>query len=158
MLISCENCNKKFEVSEDLIPDQGRLLQCSSCDYKWFFKNVIKDHKASKIKPIFKENKDEISSFEPSQDLSNVKKQHTIESEDEIQIPKQKPVAPIKKGKQLNYFKILIVFIISIIALIVLLDTFKYQINSAFPSTETILFNLYESLTDIKLFIRDLIK
>tara|TARA_B100000745_G_C19959665_1_gene324289 strand:+ start:126 stop:602 length:477 start_codon:yes stop_codon:yes gene_type:complete len=158
MLISCENCNKKFEVSEDLIPDQGRLLQCSSCDYKWFFKNVIKDHKASKIKPIFKENKDEISSFEPSQDLSNVKKQHTIESAEEIQITKQEQTTPIKKDKELNYFKIFLVFIISIVALIVLIDTFKHQISSVFPGTETILFNLYESLTDINLFIRDLIK
>ena len=158
MLISCENCNKKFEVSEDLIPDQGRLLQCGSCDYKWFFKNVIKDHKSSKTKPIFKENKGEISSFEASQDLSNIKKQHTIESAEEIQITKQELTTPIKKDKQLNYFKIFLVFIISIVALIVLIDTFKHQISSVFPGTETILFNLYESLTDINLFIRDLIK
>ena len=158
MLISCENCNKKFEVNEDLIPDQGRLLQCGSCDYKWFFKNVIKDHKPSKIEPTFKENKDEISSFEPSQDLSKVKKQHIIESAEEIQITKQELTTPIKKDKQLNYFKIFLVFIISIVALIVLIDTFKHQISSVFPSTETILFNLYESLTDINLFIRDLIK
>ena len=123
-----------------------------------FFKNVIKDHKPSKIEPIFKENKDEISSFELSQDLSNVKKQHIIESAEEIQIAKQELTTPIKKDKQLNYFKIFLVFIISIVALIVLIDTFKYQISSVFPSTKAILFNLYESLTDINLFIRDLIK
>ena len=110
------------------------MLQCGSCDYKWFFKNVIKDYKPLKIEP------------------------NIIESTEEIQIAKQELTAPIKKGKQLNYFKLLLVFIISIVALIVLIDTFKHQISSAFPNTDIILFNLYESLTDINLFIRDLIK
>ena len=42
MIISCENCNKRFEVSDNLKPEQGRLLQCSSCDHKWFFKKTEK--------------------------------------------------------------------------------------------------------------------
>ena len=42
MIISCENCNKRFEVSDNLIPEEGRLLQCSSCDHKWFFKKTEK--------------------------------------------------------------------------------------------------------------------
>ena len=37
MLIECENCNKKFEIEESLIPKDGRLLQCGSCNHKWFF-------------------------------------------------------------------------------------------------------------------------
>ena len=31
------NCNKKFEVNENLIPDEGRDLQCGSCNHIWFF-------------------------------------------------------------------------------------------------------------------------
>ena len=31
------SCHKKFEINSDLIPDSGRLLQCSNCDNKWFF-------------------------------------------------------------------------------------------------------------------------
>ena len=42
MIISCENCNKRFEVGDNLIPEEGRLLQCSSCDHKWFFKKAEK--------------------------------------------------------------------------------------------------------------------
>ena len=38
MIISCQNCSKKFDVEDNLIPENGRMLQCSSCDYKWFFK------------------------------------------------------------------------------------------------------------------------
>ena len=51
MIIECTNCNKKFEIDKNLIPDQGRLLQCGSCNHEWFFKkdfisevdNLIKD-------------------------------------------------------------------------------------------------------------------
>jgi len=136
MIITCENCNKKFEINDDLIPKRGRLLQCGSCDHQWFFKTVIKD---------------KISSLEPSVDLSNAQEIQ------EIQIKKVKQTNPIIKAKQLNYYKIFIVFIISIIALIILIDTFKHQINLLFPSTVTILNNLHESLRDIILFIKDLI-
>ena len=38
MIISCENCNKNFEVDSALIPENGRLLQCSACNHKWFYK------------------------------------------------------------------------------------------------------------------------
>ena len=136
MIIICENCNKKFEINDDLIPKRGRLLQCGSCDHQWFFKTVIKD---------------KISSLEPSVDLSNAQEIQ------EIQIKKVKQTNPIIKAKQLNYYKIFIVFIISIIALIILIDTFKHQINLLSPGTVTILNNLHESLRDIILFIKDLI-
>ena len=39
MIVSCINCNKKFEIDAALIPDNGRLLQCNNCNHKWFFKN-----------------------------------------------------------------------------------------------------------------------
>ena len=158
MLISCENCNKKFEVNDDLIPEKGRLLQCGSCDHKWFFKKIIKDQKPLKIEPIVKEDKNEIGSLEASQNLSSVQENQIIESKQKIRIKKERPATSVKKSKQLNYFKIFLVFIITIVALIVLIDTFKHQISLVFPSTETILNNLYESLTDINLFYRDLIK
>ena len=37
MIISCEKCDKKFEISDELIPDEGRLLQCGSCSYEWHY-------------------------------------------------------------------------------------------------------------------------
>ena len=37
MIISCEKCDKKFELSDELIPVEGRLLQCGSCSYKWHY-------------------------------------------------------------------------------------------------------------------------
>ena len=41
-------------------------------------------------------------------------------------------------------------------AFILLLDTFKNPLIDIFPGLEPILFNLYETLKDIKLFIIDL--
>ena len=62
MIISCENCNKRFEVGDNLIPDQGRLLQCSSCDHKWFFKKTEKLIKKKEPKKIIKEDDNKILS------------------------------------------------------------------------------------------------
>ena len=52
----------------------------------------------------------------------------------------------------------LIVAIISFVALIIVLDTFKTPLNNIFPNLEQILFNLYETFEDISLFFKDLIK
>jgi len=52
----------------------------------------------------------------------------------------------------------LIVAIISFVALIIVLDTFKTPLNNIFPNLEQILFNLYETFEDIGLFFKDLIK
>jgi len=36
MIIQCENCSKKFQVKDDDIPKEGRVVQCSNCSQKWF--------------------------------------------------------------------------------------------------------------------------
>ena len=46
---------------------------------------------------------------------------------------------------------------ISFIALILLADTFKIPLGKVIPNLEFLLYNLYESIKDIGLFIRDLI-
>ena len=54
MIIDCPVCNKKFDIDQDLIPTDGRLLQCGSCNHKWFFKLNINEKKSQeeiKIKP-----------------------------------------------------------------------------------------------------------
>ena len=49
MIITCNNCNKKFDIDSNLIPDKGRLLQCASCDHKWFFKKEVLENDVSPI-------------------------------------------------------------------------------------------------------------
>ena len=147
MIIVCDNCNKKFEIDQKLIPIGGRMLQCGSCNHQWFFK--LKKKTEENIREIIKEKKvDEkirINDFvEETNDRELVNKnEKTIKKQNENNI---------------NYFKFILVLIISFIALILTLETFKEHISSVFPNIKIILNNLYQSLEDIKLFIVDLIK
>ena len=167
MIITCDNCNKKFDIDSSLIPDKGRLLQCASCDHKWFFKKrVLED----KIKPIV-ENIDNFNIFEQNNSLINEEKSLSdapkndteIELEEEIKKEieintnesrtlKTKP----KKRKNFKILNIFVVIIITFVAFIIIVDTFKYPIGKIVPNIEFILYNLYESIKDISLFIRDL--
>ena len=45
MIIECINCNKVFEVNSELIPENGRTIQCGSCNYVWFYNPKISDIK-----------------------------------------------------------------------------------------------------------------
>ena len=56
MIISCNQCNIKFEIESNLIPEEGRLLQCSSCDHKWFYKQSL-EQKIESISSGFFNNK-----------------------------------------------------------------------------------------------------
>ena len=62
----------------------------------------------------------------------------------------------IKETQSSKFFSYLIVFVISLGALIILVDTLKTPLINIFPGLEMLLFNLYETLKDIKLFIIDL--
>ena len=157
MIINCPNCNKKFEIEKNLIPFEGRLLQCGSCNNKWFFKpeNIVKKievvEKNTDIRP--NENKDNLSYDVNNNSLS---KEH--ETEEISEAPKPEFNNKKKIRANFNFFKFLIVLIISFIALILFLDTFKSQISIMIPNIEIILDNLYQSLNDMKLFILDLLK
>ena len=45
MIIECPNCNKKFNLDEKLIPENGRTLKCSSCAHVWHHKIVLNENK-----------------------------------------------------------------------------------------------------------------
>ena len=36
MIIQCESCSRKFQVKDEAIPKEGRMVQCSNCSQKWF--------------------------------------------------------------------------------------------------------------------------
>ena len=59
--------------------------------------------------------------------------------------------------KNYNILGLTLVSIISAVALILVLDTFQGPISKIFPNIEFLLYNFYETINDIKLFIRDLI-
>ena len=170
MIITCNNCNKKFDIDSSLIPDKGRLLQCASCDHKWFFKKEVLEKKISPINEdtsidnvnIFDQNNSSINDDESVLDTPNDEVEVDLEGETKEKIEiniDESPQENTKPKKQKN-FKILNIFVVTIIscvAFIIIVDTFKYPIGKIVPNVEFILYNLYESIKDISLFIRDLI-
>ena len=181
MIITCNNCNKKFDLDSNLIPDKGRLLQCASCNHKWFFKKEILENTVSPIvEDIDNDNVNVLDQNYPTNNneinLSDLSKEQieidTVEKLDEkieiynkeetkknIEVNINEDIPVISKPKKPKKFKILnsfIVAIISFVAFIILVDTFKYPIGKIVPNIEFILYNLYESIKDISLFIRDL--
>ena len=48
MIINCINCDKKFNVNSELIPNSGRTIQCGSCNHVWFFKKDNEENKSLK--------------------------------------------------------------------------------------------------------------
>ncbi|MDA7447577.1 zinc-ribbon domain-containing protein [Candidatus Pelagibacter ubique] len=170
MIIACNNCNKKFDVDSSLIPDLGRLLQCASCDHKWFFKKVDPENPVSSIDEdigndnvnIFEQNNSSINDVESVSDASNDEVEVNLEekTKEKIEINKGESTQVNTHQKKQKNFKILNIFavsIISFVAFIIIVDTFKYPIGKIVPNVEFILYNLYESIKDISLFIRDLI-
>ena len=151
MEITCPKCLKKFETNEDLIPQEGRFVQCGSCENKWFFK---KDTKPKKEITSIKKVDYELKKFEIKKKEEKTKKKIKINQDI---IEKSESYIETKKNK-INFFKLLIVIIITSISIIIILDTFKNQIYSFYPKINIILQNLYESLKDINLFLKDLIK
>jgi len=157
MIIICPCCKKKFKVDDNLIPDKGRNIQCGACDHVWFYKRPIE------ILDVEDKIKDyEISANENFSKSKSIKEEtiySTKNVDDKYQardnaLVKYKKKSQFTLGKFLSY---IIVTIITFIGFVLILDTFKSQLYNSFPSLEFILFNLFETLKDINLFIKDLI-
>ena len=151
MEIQCPKCNRSFKIDKSLIPEKGRLLQCGTCGHKWFFKNIIHETKTETAN-INEENilkKPEITkkTQNPKIDIN----------EDEYNKTKIKGDIRKKNVNKINYIKFFFVIIISIVALILILDTFKDILIKIFPNIKILLNNLYETLKDISLFFNDLL-
>ncbi len=165
MIITCPNCNKQFKIDSSLIPDEGRDLQCGSCNHIWFYKIQEKNNEVLELKQEIisediktkAENKED--KIEEKQKPEEIIKTEINNKKKEKKFEKQKNTTTLKKTehKGSKFFSYLIVFIISFVALIILLDTLKNPLINVFPGLEIILFNLFETLQDIKLFIIDLI-
>ena len=145
MIIDCPHCNKKFDIDQNLIPANGRLLQCGSCNYKWFFElKINKDIKPPKN--ILPEDTETIIQEAES----------GLEKKIDKDIPEK--INKKKVRNNVNYLNVFFVMLLSTVALILILDTFEAQISLIFPDINLLLDNLYQSIIDIKLFTLDLIK
>ena len=162
MIITCPCEKKQFKIDSSLIPQEGRELQCGSCERVWFYKPKDESEAPLTLNENISEKKIEPSIETDDLNLEfskNLHKEKIIEPE--IKNKKSKEIQnKVKKLKNENkgskFFSYLIVFIISSVALVILLDTLKTPLINVFPGLEIVLFNLFETLQDIKLFIIDL--
>ena len=162
MIIECINCNKKFNVDADLIPKQGRQIQCGSCEHIWHFKI-----ESSLKEPLILDDENNQKNISIAKDTKEITESINVENPKKLlkdnEIYKDNKIQEnitiennIKISKISDFFSYLLVFLISFVALIILLDTLKSPLINVFPGLEIVLFNLFETLKDIKLFIIDL--
>ena len=162
MIITCPSCKKKFNIDINLIPSKGRDLQCGSCEHIWFYKKEDQITEPPQINEdiAIKENEDsdKINNNKLiDQVINKPSKENTKEKSELSAVKKTKSKSEIIENTQsTKFFSYLVVLIISLGALIILLDTLKTPLINIFPGLEVLLFNLYETLKDIKLFIIDL--
>ena len=160
MIVTCPCEKKQFKIDSSLIPQEGRELQCGSCERVWFYK----PENESEVPLTLNENAS-VDKVEPDIEIKDKNEEFSKKLNQEKTIkPEIKEISKetdktVKKtvNKGPKFFSYLIVFIISFVALVILLDTLKTPLINVFPRLEIILFNLFETLQDIKLFIIDLI-
>ena len=168
MIIECPACSKKFNIDEKLIPDEGRLLKCGNCEHTWFYKKEEKiklDSETTKISQI-EENKSEINKEpvkepvkEPTKQTKKIRKK--ISKKSLTKESTSKELVSIDKSSfstENNIIKKIFLIIISIIAFILLIDTFKNHISVIFPGILQMSDSLYLVINDLKLFIKDLVR
>ena len=114
MIITCPNCNKQFKIDNSLIPDEGRDLQCGSCNHIWFYNIQEKNNEILELKQeIISEDikskvdnkEDKIVEKQPEEiikiEINNKKKEKNSE--------KQKNTTTLKKTekiKEVSFFLI----------------------------------------------------
>jgi len=164
MIIECPTCSKKFNIDEKLIPNEGRFLKCGNCEHTWFFRkeeNIKSEAETTKISDI-EENETKINAEpvkEPVIKPKNTRKK--ISKKSSTKESKSKELVSIDKNsvsKENNIVKKIFLIIISIIAFILLMDTFKNQISFIFPGIINMSDSLHLVINDLKLFIKDLVR
>ena len=160
MIINCNKCDKNFNLDSSLIPHNGRLLKCGNCGNEWFFKLKSEEfNEEENISPNYNQSKvNEKENLES--DITNTDIKINIPNEEQ-EHDKSDLVSKNNNIKKTNYSSKnilgkLVIFLITVVALIFLIDTFKLYLVNFFPSIIPILDNLYGTLQDLSLFFKDL--
>ena len=147
MIIECINCHKKFKINTDLIPENGRLLQCGSCNHKWHYTRVIVDDTPIKLD---NKNPNNIGSAKKNFDTNTSLISEKI-------VKPQKKILVKKNSKKISFLNLVFVFLITCVAILIVIDTFQPQLILLFPEIEFVIYHFYETANDIILFMKDLL-
>ncbi len=168
MILECKSCEKKFIVPDNAIPSTGRLVQCSSCGNKWtqfpLKKNTPKEPKTvpSKIKKeeslktIVKKKKNIKKKIGPSiYSKEYLEKKHGIKIDGTKTKFSGKKVGEKTSRPYFGFYSYLIIFIITILMTIGILNLTKNIIIYNFPFTENYIEYLFENLNYFLILFRD---
>ena len=165
MIIRCPKCSKRFNIDQNVIPKDGRLLQCSNCMYKWHFiikKNEEIIEKLIKPEEVIIEDKNQEKKINPSQEYISIEDENVekkLKKEQKvINKVKKKEQKQKKEDKPIKLLNMMIVIIISVAALIIIIDTFRIELSKYMPFLNPMLDNFYAIIADINSFIKDLIR
>ena len=156
MIIGCPNCSRRFNIDETLIPKNGRILQCGSCNHKWHYEIPIEIIDVKETAKLTK-NQNEINISTKKIKKKKIVKKKIFKKNKKTNFNNEKNKS-IPNEKHISLFNSFLVIIISLIAIVIILDTFKEQISNYIPMIIPMLNNLYIVILDINLFIKDLIK
>ena len=162
MIINCECGKKKFNIDSSLIPEEGRLLKCGSCSKIWHYTPVLQSKNDEDLDVKINENinKNEVPSNEVINDenFTDTNKEVLSEenTEDEKIDIKNENEKQEKDGKIKIVLIYFIIILISLLGFIFLVDTFKSYLLSVFPGIAPFFDSFYQTVLDVKLFIKDL--
>tara|TARA_B100000282_G_C31473324_1_gene372307 strand:- start:56 stop:544 length:489 start_codon:yes stop_codon:yes gene_type:complete len=162
MIISCPNCNKKFKIDQNIIPIGGRLLQCSNCKHKWYFKIETKeeiDNGSLDPEKVILENKREDIRINSTENDSLIEKNSKKQpKKKEKVVKKTKKINQNTNDRPIGLLNMIIVLIISFVAIVIVLDTFRIELSKYIPFLNLMLNSIYAVIADINLFIKDLLR
>ena len=147
MIINCQSCNKNFEINDQLIPVNGRLVQCGFCNSKW---HQLPQVETTKVEPIDKKK-------ELDKPKKLIKKRIDIQKEEKKLTISRSAKTKIKT-KKIGFLSLILIILISTVATFLVIETFKIQIISSWPQADVYINHVYETLENIFILIKDLFK
>ena len=146
--VIADNLEVEDDVSHDL--SENEFLASDGKNYKFLgsqWAEMLPSGKSGRLarKKISKELNELASG-------KQVKKNKTIQKSNQSVNQYQE-----KQNSGMGIFSFLIILIISVAAIILLLDTFKHQLISFFPNLDNYLVYVFETLNNIYIIIKDLI-
>ena len=145
--VTSDNLDVDDDSSQDL--SKNEFMASDGKNYKFLgsqWAEILPSGKSGRLarKNISKE-------LNKSAGKKQVKKNKTIQKSDQSVNQYQE-----KQNNGMGIFSFLIVLVISVAAIILLLDTFKYQLISFFPNLDNYLVYVFETLNNIYIIIKDL--
>ena len=184
MIITCTECKKRFEVPDNAIPVEGRVVQCSSCSNEWkqfpvkkpeivkkttafsakkttqpIKKKIVKKSKGPV--PYSKEYMQEkwggtVQSYAAQKGLSKNPKA-LAKAKTSKKTQKQKSTQVMEKPG-FGFFNYIITYSVIFIFLIGILKFERGRLGRKFPALEPYIDHFFESLEIFKILILDFLE